>query len=221
MNIGIVVAMQKELDYLLKLVGKYKTEDVLGNKVYTFDNYPDIYVILSGVGELQSAFACSILITLYKVNRIINYGYVGSLCNDLKKGDIVNIESVIHCDMDLTLFGLKPGQYNESKIIEFTADSQYFNHLNLVKKKLSSSDQFLNPGEKRNNLITLFGENVSDMEGAGIALVCTKAHLPFSMLKCVSNDLNDTHKDYIKFAHNLLAACTKFIYESVFINRTK
>lgn len=134
MRIGIVVAMQKELDYLLKFAGKYRTTEVLGNKVYTFEKHSEIYAVLSGVGEIQAAMACSLLLSIYKVDRIINFGYVGALCADLKKGEIVNIESVIHCDMDLTLFGMKPGQYNESTKVEFIADDNFFSKLHLTKK---------------------------------------------------------------------------------------
>ncbi len=100
--------------------------------------------------------------------------------------------------MDLTIFGMKPGQYNETDNKEFFTDYSFFNGLYLVKKKLSSSDKFLNPGTERDNLITLFGANVSDMEGAGIAAVCTKAGMPFSMLKCVSNVFNDSFTKLIK-----------------------
>ena len=216
MRIGIVVAIQKELDHLLNLAGKYKITDILGNKVYTFENHTEIYAVLSGVGEIQAAMACSILLSVCKVDRIINFGYVGALCTDLKKGDIVNIESVIHCDMDLTLFGMKPGQYNEANKVEFIADDEFFSKLSLKKKKLSSSDKFLNPGKERDDLITLFGANVSDMEGAGIAVVCTKSEIPFSMLKCVSNAFHDTHEDYNHFSRDGITYCAELIYKLVF-----
>ena len=219
MRIGIIVAMQKELDHLLKFAGKFRITEVLGNKVYAFEKHSEIYAVLSGVGEIQAAMACSILLSIYKVDRIINFGYVGALCTDLKKGEIVNIESVIHCDMDLTIFDMKPGQYNESTKVEFIADDDYFRKLYLTKKKLSSSDRFLNPGVERDNLITLFGANVSDMEGAGIAVVCTKSGIPFSMLKCVSNAFNDTHEDYNQFSSDGIAYCAELIYKLVFIKQ--
>lgn len=135
MRIGIIVAMQKELDHLLKFAGKYRITEVLGNKVYAFENHSEIYAVLSGVGEIQAAMACSILLSIYKVDRIINYGYFGALCTDLQKGEIVNIESVIHYDIDLTIFGMKPGQYNESTKVEFIADDDYFRKLYLAKKE--------------------------------------------------------------------------------------
>ncbi|MBR5479395.1 MAG: 5'-methylthioadenosine/S-adenosylhomocysteine nucleosidase [Clostridia bacterium] len=216
MKIGIVVAMQKELNHLLELAGECIANEIFGNTVYTFENYPDIYVILSGVGEIQSAMACSILLSTYKVDRVINFGYVGALCADLEKGEIVNIESVIHCDMDLTIFGKKPGQYDELTTVEFAADYGFFDHLELDRKKLSSSDSFLDPGEERDNLMELFGKNVTDMEGAGIAVVCTKANVPFSMIKCVSNAVDDTHEDYSEFSAEGIKYCAELVYKTVF-----
>lgn len=219
MKIGIVVAMQKELMHLLNLAGEYEVTEIMGCKVYTFKEHSEIFAVLSGVGEIQAAMACSALLTVYKVDRIINYGYVGAMCNDLRKGDIVNIESVIHCDMDLTIFGKKPGQYEEFDTVEFIADDEYFSELTPIKKKLSSGDNFLDPGEERDKMTALFGENVSDMEGAGIAVVCTKAGVPFSMLKCISNAINDTHEEYSKFSLGGIAYCAELIYKKVFIGK--
>lgn len=45
MRIGIIVAMQKELDHLLKFAGKYRITEVLGNKVYAFENHSEIYAV--------------------------------------------------------------------------------------------------------------------------------------------------------------------------------
>lgn len=218
MKIGIVVAMQKEVNHLLKLAGEHMANEILGNTVYTFEKHPDIYVILSGVGEIQAAMACSILLSTYKVDRVINFGYVGALCADLEKGEIVNIESVIHCDMDLTIFGKKPGQYDEFNAVEFDADYGFFDSLELDRKKLSSSDSFLDPGEERDNLTELFGKNVTDMEGAGIAVVCTKAKVPFSMIKCVSNAFDDTHEEYSAFSTGGINYCAELVYKKVFAN---
>lgn len=216
MKIGIIAAMQKELSRLLDIAGEHEMTEVMGCEVYTFKEHSGIYAILSGVGEIQAAMACSVLLSVYKVDRIINFGYVGALCGDLRKGDIVNIESVIHCDMDLTVFGKKPGQYNELDTVEFIADDSFFSEIVPIKKKLSSSDRFLDPGKERDELTAVFGENVTDMEGAGIAVVCSKAGVPFSMLKCISNALNDTHEDYDKFSINGIAHCAELIYKAVF-----
>lgn len=56
------------------------------------------------------------------------------------------------------------------------------------------------------------------MEGAGIAVVCTKSGIPFSMLKCVSNAFNDTHEDYNRFSFGGIANCAELVYKLAFIN---
>lgn len=216
MKIGIVVAMQKELTHLLDIAGEYEMTEVLGCPVYTFAKHSNVIIIQSGVGEIQAAMACAILLSVHRVNRVINYGYVGALSDDLRKGDIVNIENVVHCDMDLTVFGKKPGQYEELSTVGFIADSKYFDNATRIKKNLSSSDRFLEPGEERDRQTALFGKNVMDMEGAGIAVICSKAGIPFSMLKCVSNATNDTHEEYDKFSKGGIAYCAELIYKTAF-----
>ena len=211
MKIGVVVAMKKELMPLLLLTNGYKEEKAYGCSVYTLSN-ADVTLILSGVGEIQSAMAASILITKYNVERIINYGYAGATCNELESGDLVNVTSVVHCDMDLTVFGNLPGQYDKHDRVDFPADEKYFSDLGLPEKKLSSSDRFLDPGKERDTLSETFGQNISDMEGAGIAVVCTKANIPFSILKCISNSRNETHSDYKKFSLDGIAKCVQIIY---------
>ena len=216
MKIGIIVAMEKELSPLLALCGNYEITSVMGNNIYTFEKYPDVAVALSGVGEIKAAMATTLLLSMYHVDHIVNYGYVGAYCETLRLGQIVNITSVIHCDFSLAVFGNQPGQYEGMDTVEFVADSHYFNALGYEQKKLSSSDNFLDPGPERDVVIQTFGPNVSDMEGAGIAVTCHKAGKPFSMLKCVSNELRQTSDDYMKFSFGGISECTKVIFETVF-----
>lgn len=219
MRIGIVVAMEKELSPLLELCGDYQVDQVMGNSVYTFERHPHVIAVLSGVGEIRAAIATTLLISSYQVERIINYGYVGAYCETLRLGQIVNVTSVIHCDFNLSVFGSLPGQYDGMDKVEFAADEDYFNRLGYVQKKLSSSDNFMDPGPEREKVIQLFGTNVSDMEGAGIAVTCQKAGIPFSMLKCVSNELRQTSEDYLEFSFGGITECAQIIFEAVFIKK--
>lgn len=216
MKIGLVVAMEKELAPLLELCGEYEITSVMGNNIYTFKGYPDIVAVQSGVGEIRAAMATTLLLSVYQVEHIINYGYVGAYCETLRLGQIVNVTSVVHSDFNLSVFGNQPGQYDGMNERAIAADALYFEHLGYVQKQLTSSDNFLDPGPERDVVIQSFGANVSDMEGAGIAVTCQKAGKPFSMLKCVSNELKQTSDDYMKFSYGGIKECTKVIFETVF-----
>lgn len=213
MKIGIVVAMEKELLPLVKLLGEYKKESIYMNDVYAFTEYPDVIAVKSGIGEIQAAAATLLLIERYGAERILNYGFVGSYDESLNVGDIVNVSSVVHCDMDLQCAGKPAGQYDEFDFTEFKADSDFIEGFR--KMKLSSSDRFLEDGPERDGIITAFGKNVADMEGAGIAVVCHKAGIPCSFLKCVSNTPKQSFDDYYQFSINGIEECVKEIFKLV------
>lgn len=216
MKIGIVVAMDKELFSLLEKCGPYQKTEIMKNNIYTFENYPDIVVARSGVGEIRAALATSILIREYKVERIVNFGFVGSYDPALKVGQIVHISDVTNADVDLTAFGSKPGQYEDLDIVSFPADTSLFENSGFKMKSLTSSDQYIDDADARNKCIETFGPNVCDMEGAGIAYVCYSANLPFSMLKCVSNTPSDTTDDYLVFSVDGIKECANCVFDMIF-----
>lgn len=216
MKIGIVVAMDKELFSLLEKCGPYHKTLIMKNDIYTFENYPDIVIARSGVGEIRAALAATLLIRDYKVERIINFGFVGSYDPNLKLGEIVHISEVVNADVDLTAFGNKPGQYEDLDIVSFSADTSLFAGNGFKQKSLISSDQYIDDSIERAKCIETFGAHVCDMEGAGIAYVCYSAEIPFSMLKCVSNTPSDSTEDYLVFSVDGITECANLIFEMVF-----
>lgn len=215
MKTGIVVAMEKELLPLLELCGEYSETQLMGFRVFSFVKYPDITAILSEVGEVRAAIATTLLIEVYKVEYVVNYGYVGSYCSDLMLGELVNITSVVHCDVDLTFCGDKPGQYDGLDFVEFPADTTLFEKIGVRNIKLSSSDKFLGKGQELQKIIDTFGKNVSDMEGAGIAVACYKAGISFSMLKCVSNTPDNSYDEYMEFSKHEIKECAEKVFEVI------
>ena len=61
----------------------------------------------------------------------------------------------------------------------------------LPSVRLASGDKFISDSDIKSRLVTKFNANVCDMEGAGIALTCTRAHVPFSMIKLVSDGADE------------------------------
>lgn len=215
MKIGIVIAMEKEAFPLINLLGAYNKDSVWGNSIYTFSNYPNTIIAICGVGCIQAAMATTLLIEKYNVNRIINYGFAGYFDEDLKVGDIVNVSAVIDCDMDLTISGNKPGQYDDFESEYFNLDTAFFEKITDITKILSSSDRFLDDGNERNKLIETFGKNLSDMEGIGVAVVCQKSNIPCSMVKCVSNTLKHNYDEYYSFSLNGIENCAHLIFKCI------
>lgn len=214
-KIGIVVAMEKELMPFLELCGKYEKKVVAGNAVYTFTQYPSLVALQCGVGTIQAAIGTTILIREYGVDRILNYGFVGYYDTDLQVGDIVNVEAVVDCDMDLVIAGNKPGQYDDFEDASFALDYVYFANATAKIRRLSSSDKFLEAGEELDKVISTFGKNLADMEGAGIAVACHKCGVPCSIVKCVSNTLSEKYEDYYAFSKHGIVDCAKLVFDTI------
>ena len=92
--VGVVMAMKEELGLVEKALGqKVCCEDTLFKKpVLYFKNFgKDIYVAFSGCGEIGAAACTQALIDRYKVDYILNVGYVGSLRDYFGAGSVVAV----------------------------------------------------------------------------------------------------------------------------------
>ena len=78
-KIGMVVAVEIQ-SVVRKQADKLKREDIRGAKVYsvTFDD-KILYITQSGAGEIRAAACTHLLISLFDVDLIVNYGVVGAL----------------------------------------------------------------------------------------------------------------------------------------------
>lgn len=67
-------------------------------------------LLLSGIGKVNASIGAALLIDNFHPDFIINTGAAGGFPGDLKVGDIVISQKVLHHDMDCTVFGYKHGQ---------------------------------------------------------------------------------------------------------------
>ena len=99
-RIGMVVAV--EINAVMKKYSDRLVEKkVKGYKVYTID-FGDkvLYITQSGAGEIKAAACTQMLIDLFDVELVINYGVVGALREELAATNTCVVERVVHYDMD-------------------------------------------------------------------------------------------------------------------------
>ena len=110
-----------------KIADKLKREDVRGFKVYsvTFDD-EILYITQSGAGEIRAAACTQLLISLFDIDLIVNYGVVGALTEELKVTNICLVEKVIHYDMDTSAADhCEVGRYLEYQDIYLPTTKKY------------------------------------------------------------------------------------------------
>ena len=93
-NIGIIVAMQEELDEILKIMDEIEQKEIY-NITFIEGKIENNQVIIvkSGVGKVNAARTTPILIDKLNVKYVINVGSAGAL-NPMLKKDIL-LELVI------------------------------------------------------------------------------------------------------------------------------
>ena len=84
MKLGIIGAMEQEVETLLGLLENKKAAVRAGSTYYegVLDGL-DVVVVQCGVGKINAAMCTQILIDRFAVTAIVNTGIAGSLCNEL------------------------------------------------------------------------------------------------------------------------------------------
>lgn len=225
-NIGIIVAMQEELDELLNIIEEIKHKEIYNMTLIEgkIENH-HVIVALSGVGKVNAARITQILIDKLDVKCIINVGSAGALNPILNIGDIVIAEKVIQHDFDITAFKHEKGYitgvgdyiYCDKKLVEKLKDVT--NNINdetfkTVTGVIASGDIFCTEIEMKNKIYSKFNAECVEMEGAAIAQVCHLDNIPFVVVRSISDSPNGNNAivfdEFVKLASK---RCAKILRE--------
>ncbi|MBO6017691.1 MAG: 5'-methylthioadenosine/S-adenosylhomocysteine nucleosidase [Oscillospiraceae bacterium] len=209
MKIGLLIAIERELEAFLASGEARSEEAVAGRTVYkTRMEGHDVYAVQSGCGEIDASSATMLLIVKYGCDIIVNFGVAGALDADLKVEDLFAAEKVWHYDFDITSFSdtVKVGQYAEYPDEFIPLDAGLVNLVTeripgIRKVTVASADKFV---EKREEKLRLreAGCGICEMELAAIARVCERSHVKCLSIKCISDAFDGTGADFEKNVRN-------------------
>lgn len=213
MSLGIIVAMEEELEIILTSMKKEKTE-IRANMEFHIGTILDkeIVAVICGIGKVNSAVCTQILISEYDVKQVINIGIAGGIGKDIVPGDIVIGDSLIQHDVDATAFGDVVGQVPRLDTFDFKSDNALVEIASDVCKSLeghnsyigriATGDQFIADLDKIKWLSDTFGALACEMEGASIAHTCYLNNIPFVVIRSISDNANTgAHMDFEKFKY--------------------
>ncbi|MDC7127364.1 MAG: 5'-methylthioadenosine/adenosylhomocysteine nucleosidase [Spirochaetales bacterium] len=210
MKIGIVAAMQEEMDKFLTLMNDYE-ELSLGTFKYYSGTLHGVNIIVSlcGIGKVNAAVGTSLLIEKYKPDYIINTGVAGGFDSDkLRVGDIVVSSEVRHHDVDTTIFNYEYGQvpgmpsafYPDEKLKETLCGATITDKdIKIFEGQILSGDSFIHTEEQVKRIRELFPSVMAvEMEGASIAQSCFIFKVPFVIIRSISDlvDAEESHEVY-------------------------
>ena len=213
-KIAIIGAMELEVDTLKASMNISNTKIHAGMEFFegTLNNTP-VVIVHCGIGKVNAGICVQILADLFHVTHIINTGIAGALNSKLKIGDILISKDALQHDVDITIFGYEKGQIPnipttfaaDETLIDFALRS--CEHISFDSAfytgRIVSGDQFISSNEIKKRLITDFNGDCAEMEGAAIAQASYLNHLPFVIIRAISDSADDNvEMDYPTFERN-------------------
>lgn len=246
--IAIIGAMPEEISIYWNDIQNRKIDTIEGIK-FVSGNLKNKYVVLveSGVGKVNSTMTCTVLIQHFKPSVILFTGVAGGLSNDLEIGDIIISDSVVQYDFgtlnddnSITYWGAKNPIDNKRNPIFFKADPHLVTiaktaaiHIQLdsivISKVLrmpkiktgiiATGDLFIASSKRKYQLNSTLGANAVEMEGGAIAQVCFEQHVPFLIIRSISDLANKNsevnYEDFVKIASVNSAILSENIIQSL------
>ena len=198
---GMLVAV--EIDAVMGKYGSGKMIKKHGFDVYEYEIEGRwLYVIHSGAGELSAAAAVQVLISDFGVGTVVNFGVVGGLTSEMKQGETVIAEKVVHYDYDLSAVdGCPVGKYPQFDDIYIPLDRGVIDKALEVCPGIrlvacASGDKFVDGGEAKRDLSARFGADICEMELAAIALTCARCGVPCLSVKTVSDGVDGGAEEF-------------------------
>ena len=203
-KIGIIGAMELEVAELKAELSVTRVEMKAGMEFYEGTlNGAQVVIVRSGVGRVDFALRTPSLSDLFLVTHIINTGVAGSLNAKLDIGDILISTDALHHDVDATIFGYQPGEVPQLGIREFPADEHLAKLAREACEKTNpdikaflgrvvSGDQFISSKEVKAHLIEEYHGDCAEMEGAAIAHGAYLNHIPFVIIRAISDKADDS-----------------------------
>ena len=122
-KIGIIGAMELEVEQLKAELSESRIVKKAGMEFHEgVLNGASVVVVRCGIGKVNAALCVQILADLFQVTHVINTGVAGSLNAELDIGDILISQDALHHDVDVTIFGYRPGEVPQMGFLEFQAD---------------------------------------------------------------------------------------------------
>ncbi len=224
MKIGIIGAMEIEVDHLKAEMTTERTVDKAGMKFFEGKiGDTDVVVVQCGVGKVNAAACVQVLCDCFDVTHVINTGVAGSMDADIDIGDIVVSEDAIYHDFDVTPLGYKPGEVPGVGTVSFPADKMLHDcavkavqeaapDIHVFSGRVVSGDQFIAGNDQKKSIHDLVGGMCTEMEGTAIAQVAYLNKVPFVIIRAISDKAdNSGSEDYPTFEKKAARHCAAVV----------
>ena len=234
--IGIICAMDVELEKILTMM-ENEQGDIISGIVFHKGTIggKDAVCAVYGVGKVFAAMCTQTMILKYSPDCIINVGVAGALDKHLQITDIVVADDLVQHDMDVTALGVPRGMILGTDYIAFPTEKSVSDRLfkavdalnkdraqkgektlGISRGRIASGDQFIATKEQKEDITDAFGAAACEMEGASIAQVCYVNHIPYAVMRAISDTADESSEvDFPEFS-KAAADCTAEVIRHFF-----
>lgn len=216
-NIGLLVAVEVE-----SVTSKYKDE-----LKHEFTNGFDVYIlekkdyrlhfVHSNIGLIRAAAAVQMLIDIYKIDFLINFGVVGALKESFAVEDACFVEKVVHYAMDTSAIDkVEVGRYLEYEDIYLRTSSDILEKVKEMYPEIpvvtcACADKFVDSSEEKKDISEKFKADICDMESAAVVLISDLNKVPNFIIKTVSDSLSGGAEEFDKRANSAADMCISIV----------
>ena len=202
-RIGIIGAMEDEVSAIRQQMNITDTQTIASMEFCCGTlKGKEAVVVQCGMGKVNAGICAQMLISVFGVNAVVNTGVAGSLNNDINIGDIVISTDAVQHDFDVSAIGFAKGEIPYTGLYAFEADKTLrakaaeavkavSPDTGIFEGRICSGDQFIASKEQKKRIIEQFNGYCAEMEGAAIAQVCHLNHIPFVIIRAISDKADD------------------------------
>lgn len=201
--IGIVTAVDTEFSAIrekLEDIKEISIDNELGFKMnFCTGKIGESKVVLvkSTPGKIDAYSYTQTMIRKYEPLCIINVGSAGTnMESNLNLKDCVISDKCLMFDVDLTSDGCEKGSFDKNEtpfyeaspfLINLTKDAMKSNNIKYDVGTVITGDKFINDPKIKKHTLNEFDALCDDMEGAAVGKCCNRYHIPFVLVKCISD----------------------------------
>lgn len=211
MKIGIITAMQVEIDLLLANSEVIRVDEHFGRKVYLakYGNN-ELFMGVSGIGKANAASFTQLLIDKYEIETVINSGIAGSLEDGLGTMSVVVASELHYHDIPKRISkGTYPGLdvFPVDDVLRDLAAQAIPNNTKYRVGPIATGDDFIDSTDKKKLIVERTGALATDMESAAIAHIAAGAGVKCLIIRAISDAAdeaaNETYDNFEEVAANL------------------
>lgn len=200
MRIGIIVAMDKELELLKPMLENMRVSESNGMSFYCGTiGVHRIAAMKCGIGKVNAAIGTVSMINTYSPELIINTGVAGGM-NQVNVMDLVVGSQVCYHDVWCGFDGKSQHGQVQGLPLFFEGASKVIDKLpkqdDIHCGLIVSGDQFIDSIEQVNAILSNFPEALAvDMESGAIAQTCYLMKTPFVSMRVISDSPGAGHNN--------------------------